>query len=228
MKTPEFGRRDLEFATSEAIFLRGQKLFESKKVKEIREHGNFYSGVVRGTEPYFVKISKKSVEASECSCFMGENGDFCKHIVALGLAVLDASGKIEPEFISPENLDDAKMQIRAGLKKIRAYSGSSSIWFRYQKDLDAGSRIIESAISNLPASAETAKFLWKLVVKLSNKLARGGIDDSDGRVGACIDEIVHKCAEFAKKDDSLRELIAKFDDDTGFGFEDDLRDLIAE
>ncbi len=226
MKQPKWSIRNLEYAVSDRIFLRGKNLFQSGKVVEIREFPSFYSGIVQSTHDYQVSISEKEVDLAECNCYMGENGEFCKHIIALGLAVLKKSGKNNKREI-PRSLEEVKLMVSKGLRKIKPYTGPSSIWFKYQRQLDIGSFEIEEAISVLKPSVENAKYLWKLVLKLSKKLSEGGIDDSDGRVGSCISLIVEKCGSFGKQDESLIPLLRKFaKDDTGFGFEEELSDML--
>jgi uncharacterized Zn finger protein len=58
----------------------------------MREQGGVLLGVVAGTEDYRVSLGLLGDElASSCTCPVGRDGSFCKHVVALGLAWLDAS-----------------------------------------------------------------------------------------------------------------------------------------
>jgi len=157
---------------------------------------------------------------------MGQNDELCKHMLALGLAVLNLSGKTEEtKEESPDNLDAVKQLVAGGMRKIKPYTGPSKIWFSYQRELDVGSGMIEEAVKNLPASKEHAKYLWSLVLKLSKKLAEGGMDDSDGTVGGCIISLVVQCGKYAKEKHELKAMVMKFaEDDTGFGFEDELKE----
>ncbi len=72
------------------VFQRGQAYFEEDAVERIRSSPQGISATVIGSEPYKVKlwIKKGSLEYS-CTCPHAENGNFCKHCVAVGLAWLE-------------------------------------------------------------------------------------------------------------------------------------------
>lgn len=228
MTQPTFTIQDIKYSVDPAMFERAQKLFESGKVQNISETPHGYTATVQGTAPYRVSLSRKHIDHGYCDCYMGQNDELCKHMLALGLAVLHSSGKAnEVQDESPDNLDAVKQLVAAGLRKIKPYNGPSKIWFSYQRELDVGSGIIREAVKNLPASKENAKYLWSLVLKLSKKLADGGVDDSDGTVGGCISSLVQQCGKYAKEKPALKIVIQKFtEDDTGFGFEDELKEMI--
>ena len=229
MTHPTFTIQDIRYSVDTLMFERAIKLFESGKVQHVSETPHGYKATVQGTSPYHVSLSSKHIDRGDCDCYMGQNDELCKHMLALGLAVLHLSGKAE-EFKeeSPENLDAVKQLVASGMRKIKPYNGPSKIWFSYQRELDVGSGIIEESVKNLPPNKENAKYLWSLVLKLSKKLSHGGVDDSDGTVGGCIYSLVEKCAGYAKAKPELKDMIQKFiDDDTGFGFEDLLRENLG-
>lgn len=228
MLHPAFTLQDIKYSVDPAMFERAQKLFEYGKVQNISETPRGYTATVQGTAPYRVSLSRKHIDRGYCDCYMGQNEELCKHMLALGLAALHLSGKAnEVQEESPDNLDGVKKLAVKGLRKIKPYNGPSKIWFHYQRELDVGSGIIEEAVKNLPANRENAKYLWSLVLKLSKKLAYGGIDDSDGTIGECISSLVQQCLRYAQEKPELKPMIQKFSqDDTGFGFEDELRNAI--
>ncbi|MFH1375119.1 MAG: SWIM zinc finger family protein [Patescibacteria group bacterium] len=229
MIQPAFTIQDIKYSVDEPMFLRAQKLFEAGKVQNIDEGPNGYTATVQGTSPYQVSLSRKDIDRGYCDCYMGQNDQLCKHMLALGLAVLHLSGKIEEtKEYSPDNLEEVKRLVAQGMRKIKPYNGPSKIWFSYQRELDVGSGIIEEAIKNLPASKENAKYIWALVLKLSKKLSHGRIDDSNGTVGNCISSLVEQCGQYAQKNPDLKPMIQKFtEDDTGFGFEEELSEIIS-
>lgn len=230
MNHPTFTIQDIKYSVDPSMFERAKKLFESGKVHNITENLHGYTATVQGTSPYQVSLSKKHIDQGYCDCYMGQNDELCKHMLALGLAVLHLYGKAkEVKEESPNDLDAVKQLVASGMRKIKPYHGPSKIWFSYQRELDVGAGMIEEAVKNLPASKENAKYIWSIVLKLSKKLSHGGVDDSDGTVGGCISALVEQCGKYAKEKPELKPMIQKFaEDDTGFGFEDELLKMIEK
>lgn len=228
MHHPTFTIQDIKYSVDPAMFERAKKLFEAGKVQKISETPHGYTAIVLGTSPYQVSLSAKHIDHGYCDCYMGQNDEFCKHMLALGIAVLHLSGKAEEsEKEAPDNLDAVKQLVAGAMQKIKPYNGPSKIWFSYQRQLDVGSGMIGEAVKNLPANRENSKYLWSLVLKLSKKLAEGGVDDSNGTVGGCISLLVAQCGKYAKEKPELKIMMRKFtEDDTGFGFEDELKEII--
>ncbi len=71
-------------------FERGEDYFGNRQVGAIAEHKGTITANVQGTRPYRVKlwIDKGELEYS-CTCPVGEDGEFCKHCVAVGLTWLE-------------------------------------------------------------------------------------------------------------------------------------------
>ncbi len=228
MTQPTFTIQDIKYSVDECMFERAKNHFESSKVRNINETSNGYMATVQGTSLYRVSLSRKHIDYGHCDCYMGQNDELCKHMLALGLAVLHLTGKIETsENNSPNDLDAVKQLVAAAMRKIKPYHGPCKIWFSYQRELDVGSGMIKEAVKNLPANKENAKYIWSLVLKLSKKLAYGGVDDSDGTVGNCVSFLVKQCGRYSKEKLELKQIIKKFtEDDTEFGFEDELRNAI--
>ena len=76
------------------------------------------------------------------------------------------------------------------MRYIKPYNGPSRIWFAYQGSLRQGCNRLAGIISELPVSEQTTELLIKLLLRLDDKLCRGGVDDSDGTVGGFIEETV--------------------------------------
>ncbi len=225
LSAPHFTLDDVRYADDRAMFERAWKLFQDDRVGEVSDigSGQGYRTAVWGSKPYSVSLSARSVDQGDCDCYMGRNDMLCKHILALALKVLEQTGGLVEEE-PPQTLPEAKLMVNAGMKKIRAYTGPSRIWFSYQRKLSVGAGVIARAVSNLPASRENADYIWKVVLRLSKKLATGGVDDSDGVVGGCVDSLVDQLGRYAKDRPELKPRILTYcRDDTGFGFEDELR-----
>jgi uncharacterized Zn finger protein len=68
---------------------RGREYFEKGHVKALARDRSSLTGVVVGETAYAVRVwVKDSSLAYSCSCPRGEEGDFCKHCVALSFAWL--------------------------------------------------------------------------------------------------------------------------------------------
>ena len=82
----------LKQLAGEVYFTRGEEYFRSGNVLNLITGDDFASGKVLGTQPYRVHISIKSGKINwSCSCPLGEDGEFCKHCVAVGLAIHEIS-----------------------------------------------------------------------------------------------------------------------------------------
>jgi len=227
MEQPRFNIDDVKYAEDSAMFARAQALYEKGKVTQVEEilPGHGYCAVVHGSEPYTVSVSNKRVDQGDCTCYMGKNEMLCKHMLALALSVLNQTGK--EEEAPPANLKEAKLCVDAAMRKLRAYTGPSRVWFSYQRTLSIGAGMTVDAVSNLSASKEHADYIWKIVLRISKKLATGGIDDSEGVVGDCVYRLIEQLGAYAEQNSELKaHMRMRYTDDTGFGFEDDLQKLL--
>jgi Uncharacterized conserved protein len=130
MKQPKFTFDDVKFAGGPAIFKRAMDLYQSGKVGQISEEQHNYTATVQGTHLYTVNISMTHMDKGYCTCYMGQNDMLCKHILALALAVLNASGKMEhriPAGSPSSDLNEIKPIVTAALNKLRPYHGPSRI-----------------------------------------------------------------------------------------------------
>ncbi|MBI3255826.1 MAG: SWIM zinc finger family protein [Candidatus Andersenbacteria bacterium] len=227
---PHFTIHDIKYADDMAMFDRAQELYKTGKVGKIHEVGlgRGYAATVSGSKPYKVYVSSRHIDEDDCTCYMGQNEMLCKHMLALAIAVLHKTGSIETE-VPNTDLMVVKEEVSAGMGKLRAYDGPSHTWFSYQRKLATGAGMIAEAIQSLPATEKNANYLWKLVLRISKKLATGGIDDSDGVVGNCVYGIIEQLAKYAQGEPRLKAVIMQYcKDDTGFGFEDELRNLLQK
>ncbi|MCR4574954.1 MAG: SWIM zinc finger family protein [Lentisphaeria bacterium] len=81
---------NLRSAAGDRSYLRGQEYFEDGAVHFMCCDGEQLTAEVHGTHVYHVRITNNDgFLEGECSCPMGQDGNFCKHLVALGLEYLD-------------------------------------------------------------------------------------------------------------------------------------------
>ena len=134
-------------------------------------------------------------------------------MVAVAITALTDNGKLRLNLIqdnrlrinselgeiSKEELAEARQRINAAIRKIKYYSGPSSIWFEYQNSLEEGCNRLGVLFSSLPVSSQTCSLIVTSLIKIDKKL-RDGVDDSNGTVGHFIKESVDLLAQFAQKD----------------------------
>lgn len=91
----------LAFTEDELLQAAGPKSFERgleyvEAVEELEFEGAEINAIVTGTYEYDVTIwRERGTLAGQCSCPWSQEGNFCKHCVAVGLAVLTASATDE-------------------------------------------------------------------------------------------------------------------------------------
>ena len=79
----------LEECAGHVVFKRGVSYFNSDAVSRLLDYGDRVSARVEGTETYRAELWTDGEElAYDCTCPHAEEGNFCKHCVALGLAFL--------------------------------------------------------------------------------------------------------------------------------------------
>ena len=239
---PKYDLDKIKFATDGPTFEKAVGLYESRKVTKFKEIMDGYSAVVIGTKPYRVFVSIRHYDRGGCDCYLGQNDTLCKHIVAVairaatgGKPLTDEDKKLvsQPECsgrlgsLSKEELSTVKKEIAAGMRYIKSYNGPSRIWFSYQNSLSEGCNRLSKIVSELPVSEQTAKLLVDMLLRLDDKLCRGGVDDSDGTVGGFIEETVQALKEYAKLDSSCAKAFNELKDkETCFGWEEPLLKLI--
>ncbi|MDP2623607.1 MAG: hypothetical protein Q8Q29_07420, partial [Actinomycetota bacterium] len=71
-------------------FERGLEYSSDRRLKNLRVTDDEASAIVRGTSDYKVRLwIKNGGPGFECTCPMGDGGEFCKHCVAVGLALVE-------------------------------------------------------------------------------------------------------------------------------------------
>ncbi|MBF0459951.1 MAG: SWIM zinc finger family protein [Magnetococcales bacterium] len=94
-------------------FVRGDAYFSEGRVRSLLEEGGILTANVSGTREYRVRLEVEEGELGySCTCPVGDEGDFCKHCVAVGLAWLaseqgtekKSSGKKDKAVVSPQDV----------------------------------------------------------------------------------------------------------------------------
>jgi len=98
-------------------FMRGEEYFDEGAVGPVSKKSGVISAKVHGTRTYDVRlkvIQGKNAQAKldyTCTCPVGQDGDFCKHCVALGLAWLEKTDDIEEAEFSEPSASTANKKI---------------------------------------------------------------------------------------------------------------------
>lgn len=80
-------QKSLRRLAGERSFERGRDYCADDLVRSLRFDGETIAATVAGTEAYRVKLwAEEGDLAYSCSCPFGQEGAFCKHCVAAGLA----------------------------------------------------------------------------------------------------------------------------------------------
>lgn len=91
----------LEELAGDRSFARGVGYFRSGAVERLVSHNGRISARVVGTDIYTAKLWPEGGRLDwDCTCPMGEDGEFCKHLVATGLAWLAAAGNSDTQTSS--------------------------------------------------------------------------------------------------------------------------------
>ena len=114
----------------EKSFARGAGYFESGAVVDLVQTRDAISARVLGSDEYRVELRPdRDVLAASCTCPVGEEGEFCKHAVAAGLAWLgrgEEGGDDLAEYAmrrgiaAYENIDDSGGGLGETLRQIAA------------------------------------------------------------------------------------------------------------
>jgi uncharacterized Zn finger protein len=101
---PQFTEADLRSAASLPSYERG--IGYLSQVEDLKTEGTQITATVHGNDAYQVRLTfgEWGVEG-DCTCPFGEEGNFCKHCVAVGLAALKAGNGVHrarPSAAHPE------------------------------------------------------------------------------------------------------------------------------
>jgi hypothetical protein len=241
---PTYDLDKIKFATDGPTFEKAVGLYEGGKVTHFKEGIGEYSAVVIGSKPYRVSVEDRRYGLATCECYLGQRDTLCKHMVAVSIHAVMGGKKLNPEDkelvssavcsgklgeLSKEELAETKKAITSAIRYIKAYDGPSRTWFAYQNSLDEGCARLSKLVSELPVSEQTAKLLVDTLLRLDNKLCRGGVDDSNGTVGGFIEEAVQVLKEYARLDPACTQTFHALENkETCFGWEEPLLEIIKK
>jgi len=233
-----YGLDKIKFATDAPTWARAVELYESGKVTNFSTDGLGYSAVVRGGHSYQVYVSARTYDEGSCNCYLGQNNSLCKHMIAVALYAVKAGEPLDAQEkrllsvpvcsgkLGELTNKEAKAVVAAmsgAMRHIKPYNGPSRIWFAYQGSLKEGCNRLSVIISELPVSEQTTGLVIKFLLRLDDKLCRGGVDDSDGTVGGFIEETVHILEQYANLDPTCTRAFRMLDGrETSFGWEEPL------
>jgi len=161
----QFTKKDLRRATDSGSWERGVGYFEDGRVDSLMVDNGVIHARVSGNENYRVQLWTEGDQIEgECSCPMGDDGVFCKHCVATGLAILVG----QAEYVDSAGTEDAKR--RPGRKE-KAITPDDVRAYLAGQDKD---RLVELIMERLPLDDELRQKLF-LCVARSDK---GGINVS--------------------------------------------------
>ena len=163
------------------------ELYESGKVTKFKECIRSFSAVVIGSKPYNVSGEARRFDYGNCDCYLGQNDELCKHLVALAIYAVMRGKKLKVE----------------------------------------DKKAITGIVTDLPVSPQTTKLLIDLLLRLDEKLCRGGIDDSNGTVGGFVESVVGVLKKYARLDPACVKAFKKLaDKETCFGWEAPLVEIL--
>ncbi len=133
----------LRSLTDSLRFQRGQEYYHGGAVASLRKYRERISATVTGTQDYQVNLWEKNGELDYgCSCPDGLDYVFCKHCVAVGLALLEQTGT--------EAAGDNKSTRRPPRKKARKEISAEDIhaWLQKQDVATLAELLVEQAMDD--------------------------------------------------------------------------------
>src|SRR5829696_7655283 len=83
---------ELKRLATTGSFARGEAYFKDGRVHSLAAHEGTCTAIVRGQDDYSATLRSTEHEIDySCDCPIGLEGEFCKHLVAVGLASLNLS-----------------------------------------------------------------------------------------------------------------------------------------
>jgi len=212
---PNYDIEKIKFAVDDQTFQKAVELYEDNKVKNFIDDFIGFGAIVEGGQNYRVYVRANNFSRGMCSCYLGQNGTLCKHMVALAIYAVLRGGKISLEDkesvgevscsgdlgeLDKEELNLIKKDISSAMRYLKPYLGPSKTWDANQHSLEEGCKRLTSIINKLPISRQTTELIIKTLLRIDKKLSCTGIDDSNGIVGGFIEQAVFVLEEFARID----------------------------
>src|SRR6266508_484508 len=109
-----FSPTALRRRAGERAFNRGAAYAAGRRVTGLKVAGDSASATVRGSRPYRVRLwIDAGLPTYSCTCPVGEEEGFCKHCVAVGLALAGEEGRASSAS------EDARVDLREYLRSVR-------------------------------------------------------------------------------------------------------------
>jgi uncharacterized Zn finger protein len=218
-------------------FERGAAYYRDGKVRSLAVDALGATAVVDGSRPYRVRLAVRGQTVfGDCNCPMGDDGLFCKHCVAAGLAWIDASPATtnaagEPAGVAEEAEDgetkargDGKLrpfllaQDRGWLADRLLEAAGQSIAIRAQLLVDAGAEPVdvldltdyENEVGNSIGIGEFTDWCGMTAYLRGVDIALGKVADL---IPAGFPEVAAELSEYAL--DLLEDSMGKVDDPDG-------------
>jgi hypothetical protein len=239
---PKYDLEKIKYTTDRPTFEKAVALYENGKITQFEEGIGSYSAIVLGTKPYRVSVEARRYDYGHCECYLGQNYTLCKHMVAVAIYAVKEGQPLTDEdkrlvtqstcsgklgMLNKEELADIKKSITAAMRYIKAYSGPSRIWFSYQNSLSEDCNRLAKIVSDLPVSKQTSKLIVEILLRLDDKLCRGGVDDFDGNIGGFIEETVTMLKDYTKLDPNCTNAFHELKNrETCFGWEEPLLKIL--
>ena len=136
--------KQLRSLTDRARFQRGQEYYQDGAVTGLRQYRGRTSATVAGNQDYRVNLWEEDGELEyECDCPDGRDYEFCKHCVAVGLALLEEAGS---EDTSSDSKSVRKTSRKKTLKNITAEDIHA--WLEKQDAATLADLLVEQAMDD--------------------------------------------------------------------------------
>jgi uncharacterized Zn finger protein len=183
--------RTIQELADARTFARGMAYFHGGAVGLLDADEHEARASVQGTQRYRVRLAAAPDGELdyECDCPVGDEGNFCKHAVAVALSWLENVGEEVFEPIENESVKPRKKRKTHG-EQIREYLGtlSESVlreWLMEAADRDPGIRdkLLFSAKARAGGDILSLKSIVRQATKVSGFVDWRGVDDYANRLG---------------------------------------------
>jgi uncharacterized Zn finger protein len=141
-----FTKVDLEELAGSRSFSRGLGYVEA--VVNIRDLPNGVVATVHGSDEYQVRLYDTGGDLyGECDCPYGEEGNFCKHCVAVGLRLLDRSGVTGAASTGGSSSEAGAVDVHAFLSTLDRSELVELVWAQVSQDPALYQRMLLRAIA---------------------------------------------------------------------------------
>ena len=165
-----------EAAKSKWIAPWASRLYTTGQVSNLRyqeaKHGHAAS--VQGSKPYEVFVHNGDLKRSTCTCPMGQEGDTCKHVLAVALRALYGP--------PPKKNENEKKSLFFVTELV--YGKIDEMWYldrkyrRWEDEMDALHNLcreIDNALSGLPKTRDNMEYKRTVISDLEGINAQDGL-----------------------------------------------------